>query len=619
MKLPFLNSSVKWIEEKGGFNGIGENQLSDALNLHCSDICHTRLSRQEAFVYDSPPDQIIKCNNFIFLRYGNTLRQVFMDDDGILNQTAAIYELSKLPTYTDREVILWNNRFFVFPDNIYIGYDVWKTFGENNSLKVALPFINARTFFYTSDASSSAFCDESQNLKVGMKFRLTYDYVSTEYTIKIIETKTALAEDGVSLIEVGKRITLDKDVSNYNSLPAGLKIEYCDPANRPMVNELTVGFNHSVAFSGNKMTITSLDTAYSIPLDEFFKVGQQVEIAGSSVDLNNLSLKITDIKDNTLYFDGAFTAKDEENGTVITVKPIIPKFSHLLITEDRLFGVDNEEKKLHISALNNPSLFYDNASEPKDAWSMNLSEECTGLTLWKDSVICFTENGGFRILGYNATNFGVRQLSLNGIKKGCEKSLSRVGDTLFYCSDKGVMRYSGGSDNAIFHSNLQIRNVKKATNDGVYVYMLTDDRIWVYDTVTSFCWSEDNKKVWDIFNFNSNIYFALHQGLYIAKGEGDAWVNWSFKLPFLPNEKYQRVAPNYLSLTYLNNTDCVINIYYKAFGEAIWKTCGTYQLKDEGSIKLPLPKGYCNGFEIKADGYGMFCPKMWNVNYRRIK
>lgn len=618
MKLPILSSASKILEVEGGFKGIGENQLSDAINIFCSDTCQTRKPRQAVFLYDSPPDQIIAFKNLMFLRYGNTLKEVVMDYDGILKQTTTTYNLAKLPANTHRKILLWDDKFFAFPDKIQFGSDIWKTFASNNTLADALPFINAHTIIYTLDSTASTFCDDSQMLKVGMKIRLTTD-ISTHYTIKTIETKTALSEDGESLVEVSKRITLDKDVADYRALPSGCKIQYCDPANRPISNDLTVGFNHTIAFSGNKMTITSLEPSFSVPLNDFFKVGQRVEISGSSAPLNNLLVKITDIKDNTLYFNKEFITTEEARGTIITVTPVIPDFSHLLITEDRLFGIDNEDKKLHISALNNPFLFYDNVVNPEDAWSMNVNEDCTGLTLWKDSVICFTESGGFRILGYNATNFGVRQLSLNGIKKGCENSLSRVGDTLFYCSDKGVMRYSGGSDNVIFHPYLQIRDVKKTINDGAFVYMLTDDRIWVYDTVTSFCWSEDNKMVWDIFNFKSNMYLALNKGLYLAKGEGNIRVDWRFKLPLLPNEKYQRVVPNYLSLTHQKNTDCVISFYYRAFGEAIWKACGTYQLKDEGIIKIPLPKGYCNGFEIKADGYGMFCPKVWNVNYRRIK
>lgn len=618
MKLPSFQSGSNPLTVNGGFKGIGENQLADAVNLNCSNTCCTRNPRQAVFLYDKPPDQIIKCENILFFRYGNTLEQLFIDFDGILKVSSQTIQLTKLSKTTDREILLWNGTFYAFPDKIQFGYDKWKRFSANNSISTLLPFTNAHTLFYTSDTTSPNFCDESQILKVGMKIRIYGDTI-TEYSIKTIEIKTALSEDGLTLTEVGKRITLDKDVPQYNSLSEGTIIEYCNPSNRPISNDLTVGFNHNVAFSGNKMIITSVEAPYAIPLDEFFKIGQTVDISGSSIYSNDVRAKITDIKDGVLYFNKNFTAVDEAKGTTITVTPVIPDFSHFLITEDRLFGIDNEDKKLHVSALNNPFLFYDNIEEPEDAWSMNISEPCTGITVWKDSVICFTENGGFRLLGYNAKNFGVRQLSLTGIKNNCGKSLCRVGDTLYYCSNKGVMRYSGGSDNNVFLPSIKIENIKKTATDGVFVYMLTDDRIWVYDTVTSLCWSEDNKNVWDIFNFEGEIYFALNSALHLANGKGNIKVNWSFKLPVLPNEKYQKAMPLYLNLVYLKNTDCVINLHYKAFGETIWKNCGAYQLKGEGKLKIPLPKGYCNGFEIKAEGNGMFCPESWFVNYRRLK
>ena len=618
MKLPYLPNGSKPLTVSGGFKGIGENQLSDAVNLNCSNICRTRNPRQAVFLYSDPPDQIIKCEDNLFLRYGNTLKQLIMDFDGVLKQTAQTFQLSNLSKSTDRRVLMWDGCFYAFPDKIRFGYDVWKSFAENNSLAVALPFTDAHTLFYTLDTASANFCDDSSVLKVGMKIRI-YDNDTTILTVKTIETKTALSEDGLSLIEVGKRITLDKDFPKYNSLSAEAEVEYCDPANRPILNDLTVGFNHNVAFSGNKITITSVAASYSIPLDEFFKVGQTVDISGSSIYLNNIRAKITDIKDGALYFDKNFTAVEEATGTTITVTPVIPDFSHLLITEDRLFGIDNEDKRLHVSALNNPFLFYDNVKEPEDAWSMTISDPCTGITVWKDSVICFTENGGFRLLGYNAKNFGIRQLSLTGIKKECENSLCRVGDTLYYCSNKGVMRYSGGSDNNIFLPSMKIRDVKKASTDGVFVYMLTDDKIWVYDTVTSLYWSEDNKSVRDVFNFKGKTYLALNQALHLVNGEGNVSVNWSFTLPLLPNDEYQRIMPLDLSVVHLADTDCLINLHYKAFGEAVWKNCGAYQLKGEGKLKIPLPKSYCNGFEIKAEGNGMFCPESWLVNYRRLK
>lgn len=618
MKLPYLKSSSKMLSVKGGFKGIGENQLADSINLNCSDVCHTRNPREAAFLYDTPPDQIIRCDNTLFLRYKNTLKAIIMDYDGSLKERSHIYELSNLPAGTDRNVILWNDKFFVFPDKIQIGIDVWHPFGANNFLSVALPFTNAHTLFYTSDTTSSKFCDDSQMLKVGMKLCLSNDNL-TEYTIKIIETQTTLSDDGLSVIEVGKRVTLDKNVPRYNSLPTGTTVEYCNPSNRPILNDLSVGISHDISFSGNRMIITSLVEPFVVPLSDFFKIGQRVEISGSSVESNNKIAKITDIKDGTLYFDEGFIATNEARGTKITVTPVIPDFSHLLITEDRLFGVDNDEKKLHISALNNPFLFYDNIVEDKDAWSMNLNSPCTGITLWKDSIICFTDSGGFRILGYHAKNFGVRQLSLTGIKKECENSLCRVGDTLYYCSDKGVMKYSGGSDNTVFHPSLQIKDVKKSTTDGVFVYMLTNDRMWIYDTVTSLCWSEDNKNILDVFNFEGETFIALDQAIYLVNGKGDIQVDWSFKLPFLPNDKYQKIIPLYFNLIYNQTSDCVINLQYKPFGENLWKNLGSYHLKDEGNLKIQLPKGYCNGFEIKASGYGMFRPENWFVSYRNAK
>lgn len=619
MKLPFLQSNSKPLTVSGGFKGIGENQLSDAVNLICSDACRTRAPRKPVFSYDKQPDQIIKCDDSLFLRYGNTLKEILMEFNGSLFESTQSFNLSRLPADTDRKILLWNGKTFSFPDKIQFGADMWNPFAASKTVSVALPFIDSHTLFYTSDTTSDAFCGDSLILKVGMKLRYWHNNTTTEFTIKTIEAKTVLSEDGSTRKEVGKRMTLDKKVDDYANIPNGAKIECCDPGNRPILNDLTVGFNHNVSFSGNRIIITSVEEPYVVPLNDFFKIGQTVDISGGSIPSNELRLKITDIKDGVLYFNRSFTAVNEAPGTIITIAPYIPDFSHLIITEDRLFGIDNNEKRLYISALNNPFLFYDNVVKNEDAWSMSINELCTGITIWKDSIICFTETGGFRILGYNAKNFGIRQLPLTGIKKDCTDSLCRVGDTLYYRSDKGIMRYSGGSDNNVFLPSLPIRDVKKSSTDGVFLYVLTNDRIWVYDTVSSLCWSEDNENVLDLFNYKGEMYIALNNGLCLRDGEDISEVNWSFKLPFLPDDKYQRIMPLNLNLIHTHNTDCIINLHYKAFGNADWKSCGTHHIKGEGIVNVPLPQGYCNGFEIKADGSGAFHPQGWLVNYRRLK
>lgn len=617
MRLPILSSFSKPQTVSGLFNGVGAEGLFDSVNLVCNGNPHTRAPRRAAFLHTQTPDQIINCENRLFFRFGNTIKEIIKTSDGSLAENGIEYPLNEYENDTDRTLIQWEDGLYVLPDKIQVGEDVWYPFGENDDLSVSMPFINARTLFYTSGYSGGTPCNNAILLKVGMKLRFSW-IISKDFTIKTIEKLTSANEDG-SFFDEGIRVTLDANVPGYSNPPQNSKIKYCHPKNRPILNDLTLGYNHTIKFSEHSILFDSEGLNYDLNLKDYFKIGQTVIISGSSSSRNNTTAKITDITSHTLFFDCDFSTVTENKRTIITITPFIPDFSHIVLTEDRLFGVDNSSGKFHISALKNPFLFYDNPTRSEDAWSVKINGTATALTLWKDNVICFTQNGGFRILGYTALNFGLRQLSINGIKKGCEKSLVRVGDTLYYYSEKGVMKYSGGSDKKISDSVTSISDVKSAITDGSFVYMLTNNRIWVYDTDSEIWWSESGENISSIFEHNHDRYLCTDKVIYITESNEKTPVNWSFELHLLPDNSFNKVQPLYCTVSHTADTDCVFTLYSKAYGETEWQNSGVYSIKNEGIVKIPLGKNHCHGFKIKVCGCGNFSPDGWTVYYRRLK
>ena len=616
MKLPTFSAFSKPQSVSGIFNGVGPEGLEDAKNLVCTDFCRTRRPRRAVYFHKTKPDQIIVCENRLFFRFGNTLKEIVKTSDGSFAEGEKEYQLNNYSADTDRKLIMWDEKLYVLPDNIQIGEDVWLSFAESYAVSVALPFINSRTLFYTSGYDGGERCNAAYTLSIGMKLR--FSWISDKvFTIKTIETKSSITAEG-DIIDEGLRIMLDDDVSRYKSPPSDAKIKYSNPRNRPILNDLWIGYNQNLEFSGKDIYFYSSDGNYNLDINNYFKVGQRVKIGGSSVSRNNVTAKITYINNNSISFDYDFRGIVEAEKTVITLTPLIPDFSHILLTEDRLFGVDNSTGKLYISALKNPFFFYDNPKDAQDAWEVKINGTATGITLWQDNIICFTESGGFRILGYTALNFGIRQLSLNGIKKDCGDSLVRVGDTLYYYSEKGVMKYSGGSDKKISNGLMALNGVKTSITDGAFVYMLGNDRIWVYDTDSEVWWSENGENISQIFNFDSNRYLCTDDVIYLAESDNDTTVNWEFALHFLPNNTSKTVQPvNYL-LSCSKDTDCVLTLFSRAYGETEWKNCGVYTIKGEGITKIPLFKTHCSGFMIRAEGYGRFSPESWTAYYRNV-
>lgn len=613
MNLPILKSHSKLRSTTGIFGGIGKDGLFDSVNLICNETCRTRKARSPVMLHNSVPDQIIPCGNRLFFRFGNLLKEITKNPNGAFALSDTEYALKSLEPAPDRKLILWNEKLYVLPDNIQVGKDIWLPFAHNNQISVAFPFVNPYTLFYYNEFFGGEVCESATKLKIGMKLRFSW-IPDEEFTIKTVETKNYVTED--TIMEEGIRITLDKPVANYQNIPIGAKAEYTDPENRPILNSLMIGYNHTIVFLGNSIGIYNDGEDYSFSLNDYFKVGQQVKISGASINSNNITAKIINISANALHFDREFTSTTEIKNSIITIDPVIPDFSHFLITEDRLFGVDNSKGIFYISALENPFLFFDSPTSKEDAWLVRMNGTATGIALWKDSIICFTEDGGFRILGYHALNFGLRQLSLNGIKTGCSSSLVRVGDTLYYSSEKGIMKYSGGSDKKISESVLKITDVDSAVTDGNFVYMLSNNRIWVYDTETERWWSENADNITGLFKWNGQIYLNSPEAVYITESSLDTDVRWSFELPLLEYQNQKKVIPLYMVINHLENTNCEFTLYSKPFGAVTFKNCGSYKIQNEGFIKIPLLKSRCNGFKIKVEGKGAFYPDSWSVYYK---
>ena len=628
MKLPTFTSISKPKSVTTEFNGISsKGGLYDTVNLILDGVPRTREPRNPVMLFSTPPDQILTCNDRLFFRFENTLKEILKDDSGMYYEGENQYNLNNIAGSPNRTLIYWDGGIYALPDSIKLGSkDSWQAFASGDSLSVALPFKNARTLFYSSGYSGGTVCEDSILLKTGVK--LKFSWISdTVFTVVSTENAYTYLEDGSMMIE-GTRVTLNRDVAGYKSLPASGNISYCVPEQKPILNPLIIGYNHNITFKGNTLSFNQTDFTYYYDslLSNFLRVGQRVKISGSSRGKNNIKAKITAIGNSYISFDTNFETSTESSKRVITVTPLIPEFSQLLLTEDRIFGVDNTENKLYISALKEPFMFYDDVKLPEDSWSVKLNEEATGITLWKDNIICFTESGGFRVLGYTALNFGIRQLSLSGIKKGCESSLVRIGDTLYYCSSRGVMKYSGGSDKKISGDIPYISDIKSAVTNGVYAYMLSGDRIWVYNTDTETWWSESAEGVREIFYHEREQFICTDNALYLTKEDRpiftaekvNAAVQWSFKLPLLLNFDSKKIQPLYCVLNFSEPSDFVFSLSFKAYGDSVWKNTGVSANKGEGFVKIPLFKNYCNGFWLKGEGVGMFCPESITVYYRSV-
>lgn len=623
MRLPTFKIASTPKTEVMSFNGINTkstnpNFLYDAINLTGAYKCHSRKSRSPALLMDTTPDQIIPFGETLYFRYGNTLNEVACDINGNLITDVKTYSLNSLSPAPDRSLIINDGCLCILPDGIRISNEAeeWYDFGKNCDVAVALPFINSRTLFYSSGYSGGEVCDDAYMFNVGDK--VTFSWITNkEFTVCAVDT--AISHIDGDMIHQGTRVTLDSTVTSWNALPDNASMKICTPKSRKLLNTVKLGKNETVIFRGNEIIFYDKDGKYSYEysLLNSLYVGQRVKITGSNTSANNKTVTITDISDSYISFDENFAPTKESSSNVIAIIPIIPSFDFVTQIEERIIGVDNSTKTFWVSRCDDPFVFHKSTKTRQDSWCCNYSTEVTGLTVFKDSVIAFTENGAFRLFGSDALNFGISQLHIMGMKKGAFKTFASIGDKMYYLSELGIIEFNSSSDRIISNPLPDIFTAKHgAAYKGKY-FLLADNRIWVYDTEKNVWWSESAENIISLFFAFGNLYLNTQNAIYLSDGK-DSDIDWSLETLALPSKTSGKIKPMNLVIKAASNKECTLYLYMKCDEDIDWQNLDAQSLQGNKRLVFSLCSAPCRNFKLKLIGNGDICFESFEIEYRRI-
>lgn len=193
----------------------------------------------------------------------------------------------------------------------------------------------------------------------------------------------------------------------------------------------------------------------------------------------------------TKELDFVAETPDSYTETNVTVKREIPDFDFILGVNNRLWGAKGDV--VWGSKLGDPLNwnFFDGLSV--DSYSVNLGSagEITGIANYNGYPTFFKENGIYKLYGSYPSAYQMYATATTGVKKGCGKSIAKIGDALYYVSKNGVMVYAGGVPRYI-GAELGVR-IKEAVGgtDGRKYYLCADGLLYVYDTFNGLWHIED--------------------------------------------------------------------------------------------------------------------------------
>ncbi len=446
------------------------------------------------------------------------------------------------------------------------------------------------------------------------------DYVSptavTAWNKLVVVDGTSLIYDGKS---VGEVTAGEKQFAVVNTkLVIFPDKKYLD-LNTATLHDLGASVEHT----GAEFTTDSITMTGAANLTELFSVGDGVTISGCKVNTgNNKTAVIKAVAADKLTFsENSLTAGTETESIQIVRK--IPDMDYICESENRLWGVSNEEKTIYASALGDPKNFFVFQGISTDAYSLAVgsSGNFTGCCKLASSVLFWKENLLHKILGSYPAEYALYTSDISGVQEGGYKSMAIINDTLFYKAPDGVYAYSGGTPTLVSQAFGAKRfSSAVAGTDGMHYYLSAQSggkwHLLVYDTQQGIWVEEDNTHALDFCRYNGFLYMLSSDGSLwsVDADAGDEEIDWSATFtPFYETMQGKKVYSS-LYFRFELEKKAWIRAEVRCDGGR-WENVGI--LRGEGPQLLPVRPRRCDRYEIRLSGKGA-CAVLGMVRKLRV-
>lgn len=359
-----------------------------------------------------------------------------------------------------------------------------------------------------------------------------------------------------------------------------------------------------------------------------FKAGDAVEISGSSVEANNVTIIVREVSGNELrFYPNSFTNAPANS---LTLSRNMPDMDFLCQNENRLWGCkDDTIYSSKLGDIFNWNVF-DGISTDSYAVSVGSAGEFTGCCSFLGYPVFMKEEHIYKVYGDKPSNFQVMASASLGTAKGCHNSFAIAGETLFYMSRVGIVAYNGGVPSPISEAFGQIHYIDAVGgSDGLRYYVsMRDDttNVWtlfVYDTRNGIWHKEDYTRILK-FGWNDRLYMLSSDGRLLFPGTSRRYAasteqNVVSMVEFADFTEDTQYAANHganhkgtsklqLRLELDEGTDLRISM---SFDEGEWIVVSDLHATTKKSFYLPIIPRRSDHFRIRLEGVGMW--KLWSL------
>ena len=342
------------------------------------------------------------------------------------------------------------------------------------------------------------------------------------------------------------------------------------------------------------------------------------------IEALNTSNYLFDAGDDYIIVAGLIRRNAQLEPT-LTAELRIPDLDYVCEANNRIWGCSfsriNGElvNELHACALGDFRNWHLYEGTSMDSYTVSVGSdgEFTGAFSFKGYPLFFKENVMHRISGTQPSNFALNTTQCRGVQEGCWRSLTQVGEVLFYKARTDVMAYDGSVPYSVSEKLGSTRYYDAAGGafrDKLYLCMRDAEQRWsmfVLDTAKGLWHREDASVVRHFATVKGDMYF-IQENVTPARlmsvngltSDPEGPFDWSVTFGVYG---YDYEGQKYLSRFNIRaqmaaKTYAKLEIMYDSDG--VWVDEGTMHFPTLRTAMIPVIPRRCDHCQIRLSGHG---------------
>lgn len=347
-------------------------------------------------------------------------------------------------------------------------------------------------------------------------------------------------------------------------------------------------------------------------------------ILASQLDDLNGSHVIYSRTDDSIVVVGLLDQVYTQTTGSVTVERRVPDMDFVTEASNRLWGckyglVDGETvNEIYCCALGDFKNWrrYMGISTDSYAASVGTDGPWTGAVTYLGNPIFFKETCLHKVYISASGAHQIVDTACRGVQKGSHRSLTVVGETLFYKAPGEICAYDGSLPVSVSSNLGTVRYgeaVGGAYRDKYYLSMTDADdnaHLFVYDTLRKLWHREDDSAVQMFASCGGELYFTDGDGTLWSvggsAGEAEGEIQWSATTGLMGYSTVERKYISRFNLRMMLPVGSNAEVFVQYDSDGVWHPAGSMVGRGTGTFMLPVRPRRCDHFQVRLQGTGDF-------------